>query len=184
MKTMKTIIATLFTMMAVSMPVHAQLIKYTYPNTEWRMWAHIDEMTDEIKLTRFFNEYKDGFRRVTLYVDSDCDLGPFISSRKMYNPSSTLSRDEIEDRIFFDERYQSNTENLLIRFDKNDVFYTRVRYNGFGIMGLTTEFLLKFEEHKVLRIKLHMKDESSIIAKFNIAGFSRAYQYFRFRFCK
>lgn len=182
-----TLFATLFVMFAVSMPVYAQHINYIYPNTEWRIAASVDEMTDEVKSATIQTGWENYLHQFILSIKCDGIIKISSWQKISWGKPSRFSWDEIRDKIFFDERYESDTENLLVRFDKNDAFHIRAgkEHYHFAIMRLTDiDFFSKLKEHKVLRIRFHMKEEYySIVAKFNITGFNVAYESFRSRFC-
>lgn len=191
-----TLFVTLFIMFAVSIPVHAQKIDYVYPNTEWRISGNIDEMTDEIIFASVSTEYEDGdeFHRFTLRMKCNDIIKIYSLPGDYYRSDNYLFSlnyrlDDKWSRTSFNEiyGYESDTRNLLVRFDKNDAFHTRAKISyGHHIMTLTdTDFLSKIKEHKILLIRFHMeKPNYSIVAKFNISGFNGAYESFRSRFCK
>ena len=183
MKTMKTIVATLFIMFAVSMPVHAQYrgFNYVHPDTEWQVSGNIDEMTDEIKSSNFYNQYTGYFHVIQLDIDCDNNISIF----SWYNEDVADHSVLLTNRIDFDDRYESDTENFLVRFDNDEVFYIQVgktKKVDF-IMRLPVHFLSKLQNRRILRMKIHMEVGYSIVAKFNITGFTEAFEEYRSQFC-
>ena len=185
--------ATLFTMFAVSMPVHA----------EWSINTSINRLTDEETII-IYTQYKKDSK--TFSLEYSCE----------YNNLSLFAFD-FQGKGLLGKEYQDETysNKLLIRFDKEPAHIVYV-HNATGIIddsdlfdnsdGILDnmvlmiigrefiakddsvsrfdrnmkQFLSKMKKHQILFVKIQIQSDDSIvdeyiIAEFDISGFNEAY---------